>query len=104
MAVLDTFSLKDKAALVTGGAGLYGRQILRAVAEAGLPPIVPRSGWGADESIRRNEPEVASSVRFAIVHHTAGPNTYSPSQAAAWSAWVRTLSSPSSRTPRSSSA
>ena len=56
---------------------------LRAVAEAGLPPIVPRSGWGADESIRRSEPEVASSVRFAIVHHTAGPNSYSPSQAAA---------------------
>jgi len=56
---------------------------LRAVAMAGLPSIVPRSGWGADESIRRNEPQYASSVRFAIVHHTAGPNSYSPSQAAA---------------------
>ena len=56
---------------------------LRAVAAAGSPPIVPRSAWGADESIRRNEPEVASSVRMAIVHHTAGPNSYSPSQAAA---------------------
>jgi len=56
---------------------------LRAVAAAGLPAIVPRSGWGADESIRRNEPQYASSVRFAIVHHTAGPNSYSPSQAAA---------------------
>ena len=56
---------------------------LRAVAAAGLPAIVPRSAWGADESIRRNEPEYASSVRLAIVHHTAGPNSYSPSQAAA---------------------
>ena len=56
---------------------------LRAVAAAGAPPIVPRSGWGADESIRRNEPQFAASIRFAIVHHTAGPNDYSPSQAAA---------------------
>jgi NAD(P)-dependent dehydrogenase (short-subunit alcohol dehydrogenase family) len=35
MKILDRFSLKDKTALVTGGAGLYGRQIVRALAEAG---------------------------------------------------------------------
>ncbi len=35
MNVLDTFSLKGKIALVTGGAGLYGRQIVAALAEAG---------------------------------------------------------------------
>ncbi|MDD8016716.1 MAG: SDR family NAD(P)-dependent oxidoreductase, partial [Acidobacteriota bacterium] len=34
MTVLDAFSLKGKAALVTGGAGLYGRQIVEALAEA----------------------------------------------------------------------
>ena len=56
---------------------------LRAIASAGAPAIVPRSGWGADESIRRNAPQYASSVRLAIVHHTAGPNDYSPAQAAA---------------------
>lgn len=35
MSILDLFSLKNKVAVVTGGAGLYGRQIVAALAEAG---------------------------------------------------------------------
>lgn len=35
MGVLDRFSLESKVALVTGGAGIVGRQIVRAMAEAG---------------------------------------------------------------------
>jgi hypothetical protein len=48
-----------------------------------MPAIVSRADWGADESIRRAPPAYAPSVRFAIVHHTAGTNTYSRDQAAA---------------------
>ena len=35
MGILDSFSLKGKVVLVTGGPGLYGRQEVEAVAEAG---------------------------------------------------------------------
>jgi NAD(P)-dependent dehydrogenase (short-subunit alcohol dehydrogenase family) len=35
MGILDQFRLNGKVALVTGGAGLFGRQIVRALAEAG---------------------------------------------------------------------
>ena len=56
---------------------------LRAVASAGSPPIVPRSAWGADESIRRAEPDVRAGDPLRERAPHGGPNDYSPSQAAA---------------------
>ncbi len=49
----------------------------RTLQKAGSPAIVPRAGWGADESIRRSAPSFAPSLRLALVHHTAGANGYS---------------------------
>ena len=56
---------------------------LRHLALAGGPSIIPRSSWGADESIRRAPPEYADALRFALVHHTVNSNSYTPSQSAA---------------------
>lgn len=39
------------------------------------PTVHSRADWGADESIRKGEPE-PGEVRGAIVHHTAGTNAY----------------------------
>jgi hypothetical protein len=40
------------------------------------PPIVTRSGWGADESLRESAFLYTDRVRTAFVHHTAGSNEY----------------------------
>jgi N-acetylmuramoyl-L-alanine amidase-like protein len=56
---------------------------LRVTAAAGAPQIVPRSGWQADESIRRAAPIYADTLRMAFVHHTAGTNDYTRLQAPA---------------------
>ncbi len=49
---------------------------------AGSPPIIPRAGWHADESIRRGRPFYADGIHLAIVHHTAGSNSYTKAQSA----------------------
>ena len=56
---------------------------LRAVAIAGSPLILSRPSWRANERIRRGKPDYADSVRFAVVHHTAGSNSYTRAQSAA---------------------
>jgi flagellar hook assembly protein FlgD len=56
---------------------------LRRLSIAGSPPIITRAQWQADEEIRRAAPIYADSLKFAVVHHTAGPSGSSPAQAAA---------------------
>jgi len=55
----------------------------RSTAAAGMPRIVPRSDWQADESIVRAKPLYADTLRMAYVHHTAGTNSYTALQAPA---------------------
>jgi hypothetical protein len=57
-------------------------QRLRAVSISGSPLILSRVSWGANERIRRGRPRYADTVRFAVVHHTAGSNSYTRAQSA----------------------
>src|SRR4051794_10461475 len=56
---------------------------LRRVSMTRSPSLIARLAWGANESIRRAAPRYARAVQFAVVHHTAGTNSYSASQSAA---------------------
>jgi len=63
----------------------------KAMAQAGLPTaggvpkpgIIPRIGWGADESYRTWEPEYRV-VQKVVIHHTVTPSSYPEEQAASW--------------------
>jgi len=59
------------------------RLLSRRLTIANAPPIIPRLSWGADESIRRANPQYVAAVHFAVVHHTAGSNDYTAAQSAA---------------------
>ncbi|MFV8395720.1 N-acetylmuramoyl-L-alanine amidase [Corynebacterium hindlerae] len=51
----------------------------------GMPRIISRSGWGADESIRTNcqaSPDYSDEVNAITIHHTAGSNNYTEAQSA----------------------
>jgi NAD(P)-dependent dehydrogenase (short-subunit alcohol dehydrogenase family) len=48
--IMEAFSLKGKVALITGGAGKYGRQIVAAVAEAGAETYIASRNLNALET------------------------------------------------------
>ncbi len=55
MNVLASFSLKGKVALLTGGAGKYGRQIVAALAEAGAETYIASRNLEALEKVAAEE-------------------------------------------------
>lgn len=48
----------------------------------GGPHVITRSQWGADESIRCEEPTYDDQLGGLTVHHTAGRNDYTPAESA----------------------
>jgi len=79
------------------GVGAFSATVANAAIDR--PAIIPRSGWGADESLRfdggghETWPAEFSPMQKAIVHHTAGRNN-DPNPAATIRAiyWAKTIS------------
>ncbi|MCW2798983.1 MAG: hypothetical protein JWQ70_455 [Aeromicrobium sp.] len=53
-----------------------------AASPIGQPPIIMRSSWGADNSGDCDSPLYGDTTLGAVIHHTAGSNTYSKSDSA----------------------
>lgn len=49
----------------------------------GMPDVVSRAGWGANENQRCSQPEIDDHVSALTIHHTASSNNYTRAQAAA---------------------
>ncbi|MFP5333958.1 MAG: FG-GAP-like repeat-containing protein [Actinomycetes bacterium] len=48
---------------------------------ASAPPIITRAQWGADESLTDGPHRVNNDLKAMILHHTAGSNSYTRSEA-----------------------
>jgi len=70
MNILETFSLKGKVALVTGGAGNYGRQIVQALAEAGARTYIASRNLEALEKLAAEHRALGHDVRALRLDQT----------------------------------
>lgn len=73
-----------KAILINPGRAAIdaGLTDVAAALPGGGPKVITRAQWGADESIRCQEPTYDDGVGGVTVHHTAGRNDYSRAESA----------------------
>lgn len=48
----------------------------------GMPRVISRAGWGANESLRCRQPTIDDGVSAITIHHTAGINDYTRAESA----------------------
>ncbi|WP_433801547.1 N-acetylmuramoyl-L-alanine amidase [Actinomycetospora sp. CA-084318] len=63
--------------------GNDARAVAAATSSPGLPKVVTRAQWGADEKLMTWPPEYTPTVRAVTIHHTAGTNAYTAADSAA---------------------
>ena len=59
------------------------RPAASADAAAAQPTIISRASWGADPKLLNGSPSYMSTIKAGVIHHTAGSNNYTSSEAAA---------------------
>lgn len=79
----DRTTVSDLDAVFMDGNAQEGQAIEPTATTDGMPKVVSRSGWGADESKRCQQPTYDDGIKAMTLHHTAGSNNYTPAQAAA---------------------
>ncbi|MEU1997049.1 N-acetylmuramoyl-L-alanine amidase [Nocardia gamkensis] len=72
------------AVLIDPGRGVADGSLhsVAATLPGGGPSVITRAQWGADESIRCDEPTYDDGLGGVTVHHTAGRNDYSKAESA----------------------
>src|SRR5699024_6424445 len=79
-AVNDEVPLDDVEAVFIDGNAQQGDAIdpiVDAKNITGMPRVITRAGWGANEGLRCRNATYDDSVKATTVHHTAGSNNYS---------------------------
>lgn len=78
--VIDASEIE--AVFIDGNAADGGIALASESTTYGMPDVVTRAGWGANESLRCKNPTIDDQVSAVTVHHTAGSNNYSQADAA----------------------
>lgn len=75
---------KLAAVLIDPGRGTIDENLSAVAAPlpGGGPKVITRAQWGADESLRCEEPTYDDAVNAITVHHTAGRNDYTKAESA----------------------
>src|SRR5678815_4903785 len=66
MTILERFNLRDKVILLTGGSGLYGRQLTSAIAEAGAQLIIASRNRERLKQVAEEERKRGYRVQFEV--------------------------------------
>lgn len=81
--VSDSAEASGMEAVFIDGGTDSGINLMAESAAKGMPNVVTRAGWGANENQRCLAPTYNNSVKAMTLHHTAGSNNYTKEQAAA---------------------
>lgn len=81
--VENTASVEGLEAVFMDGNAQEGEVIEPTADTDGMPRVVSRARWGADESLRCKDADYDDGVKAIALHHTAGSNDYTRAQAAA---------------------